>query len=1564
MPTVISLPDYLAGFFKRHPALKRYAPDKILERAPQGREPEAEQRGDEIWVGPKFWHLPAKTRDFVLAHEIGHYVQSQKSTKALIDMAQTLGIDLWKTEELPYGQYNMEEAFADCFAAYFIERQELHSRYPAWESLVERYKTAGASTQLATRVLARYHAKLGATPAIWGNAVKALRAFQVAVKAIKAVDPTSEDTSVLRKYAFLPSPLAVTLDDGFITWANLAFGSNTASQLDILRPKGTALMHGDDLSVGYAEFVSALDSYQAGIQAYLDQVGPESFTYAGFKVVDTIRVGEMKRKMVFDAIDFLVALFKRRGAERLLRDSITQIVLEFNPDSDWSGYYLSDEKLISLDVEKCLNPRFGSRLWHNWVQEVLLHEFGHYVHMTYIKGEARDFWDQTWAPVEELKKALGQVSQAEMQRYYVLLERDNFVPVATAKRLKGVDKVKFAYWLRHPMMNGPLITPGQFRLTDHGKSLFERLRDPLKCVQERGSYLGISLDENVKLLVQAAQDVLGLGYISALAINETDVEELRKADPSIGQALEAVYSKLGVPSDYGKTNEKEDFAESFVLFMTAPEKLSENALYRMKHTLWLSGFGGKPVMEHLAKRVLARYKAKKQVKTEAGKEITVYEYSDRQIALRNSKKAERLEQLKKNIGRLEAKVRQDLKSSDTEKRMTALCVALINATFERVGNETSADENEHFGVTGWQRKHVTFGKGKATIKYVGKSGVKHTKEVTDAAILKALHDAYDANEKPDIFEHDDGKIDAAKVNAYLKPFGISAKDLRGFHANSTMQDNLKVVRAQGPELPTDDRKDKDKILKKEFLKALEQTAEMVGHEPSTLRSQYLCDTIEDSYLKDGTVTSSFVKTAEERVLARYAAMQQLDLAWVEKYRKDFLTLMKNLPRVQDYKTAHVLREAIAIYRKNFDEVFFERFLKHDLKYTSDLNDADAKWLDDRLRKIAWAFSIDLSLPIGFAGNNYYNSEEMCMSRYKENLPKWEARMRRAAQAFWKEMKEVVDWYSTYKHKPGFSVKVPDLERTQLEGFQFVMKGYDDNEPYHREALAIIKEGLHIYRQRASQVLPLLLKNPCVITLDFEAILDKGGSYDRAGQITFWACSVVNKSPKYAAHILAHEHGHHLFHTVLSGGAKKFWDTAIREDFGDLDIQDLLDKWPSGSVWAFEFPEKMGQKDPVLALQVAALSQKASISTRELNTKEDFQKLLDNGTKTLKVPKTPITGYANKNPEEAFCETIGLLVAYGPRAVDPVVRQWLDIVLPGEVRTASSKLARVIPLDKNRIKSLAQDLEELIARKTVGIDGLLGKRILVPGAPFDIRAVGGRTQDIQVRLQAVPSTSKTMVVSGGMGYNSAKQVVVVVNLNAGIAAKQYQETVQKYRGVLAEQLYAVLIHEITHAADTFSEGVGSKMTQSEARGNAAYYNNPGEVRAYLQEIQSELEKIGFFKHIPKMEKLFGPGKAVQVILEQSPTWTEISPYLNEHNRKLVMKTVAQLVEEKRVEFEKTAELTKYDLRSGDHYIERCRICNDVISQCRCSSPNRIQIYGICPKCSGEEVPEEPEIWQPV
>lgn len=267
-------------------------------------------------------------------------------------------------------------------------------------------------------------------------------------------------------------------------------------------------------------------------------------------------------------------------------------------------------------------------------------------------------------------------------------------------------------------------------------------------------------------------------------------------------------------------------------------------------------------MTPLVLRIAARYK--KKLRSDEGNDV--YLYSDRQVALRNSKKAERLEKLRKSVHKLRARVKKDLESKDSDTVLTALVVGLMDHTAERVGNEESKEERGHVGVTGWQKSHLSFSKGKATLKYTGKSGVKQKKEITEKALVSALKKAHAACKEGDLFCHDGGKITAAKVNAYLKEFDITAKDLRGLHANERMQDNLKATRSKGGELPSDPKKRKDQ-LKKEFKKALELTAEDVGHEPSTLRSQYLVPGLEEEFMK-GRVMDKMVKTAMA-VMQRY-----------------------------------------------------------------------------------------------------------------------------------------------------------------------------------------------------------------------------------------------------------------------------------------------------------------------------------------------------------------------------------------------------------------------------------------------------------------------------------------------------------------------------------------------------------------------------------------------------------------------------------------------------------------------------------------------------------------------
>jgi len=220
-------------------------------------------------------------------------------------------------------------------------------------------------------------------------------------------------------------------------------------------------------------------------------------------------------------------------------------------------------------------------------------------------------------------------------------------------------------------------------------------------------------------------------------------------------------------------------------------------------------------------------------------------------------------------------------------------------------------------------------------------------------------------------------------------------------------------------------------------------------------------------------------------------------------------------------------------------------------------------------------------------------------------------------------------------------------------------------------------------------------------------------------------------------------------------------------------------------------------------------------------------------------------------------------------------------------TLPDKQARAIRLDKSRIKNMAQEISHFIHRKLGNLRGPQGKRVLHKGIPFDITAVDGTPLHIEIVLQAIPSKDFRYVVSGGVGKRGGKPVAVVF-FNG---SNDFQETVRSAKGsrVVQDQIYAVLIHELTHAADKFTKGVGDRMTQEEAQGNAAYYNDPSELRAYMQEVVDEAER--FFDKIPILQEHFGP-QGMTYLLKMSPTWKEVSPHWTRRNQQLVMKAVAQ------------------------------------------------------------------------
>lgn len=222
---------------------------------------------------------------------------------------------------------------------------------------------------------------------------------------------------------------------------------------------------------------------------------------------------------------------------------------------------------------------------------------------------------------------------------------------------------------------------------------------------------------------------------------------------------------------------------------------------------------------------------------------------------RRQKKTKSVRHLAEQIHKLRRKLTTDMKSDDEKTRLTALAVAIMDRTAERVGNEESAKEG-HVGVTGFKNSQMTVDGNTVTFKYTGKSGVKHEKQFTDklmANLLRECQGNCKGKDSPVLVTSDGFKIKADKVNRYLREFGVTAKDIRGYAANTLVYKALKNSKT-----PSDPEE-----RKKQFREILKSVAEKVGHQQATLKRHYLLPGVEESYVKSGHVKKP--KNASERV---------------------------------------------------------------------------------------------------------------------------------------------------------------------------------------------------------------------------------------------------------------------------------------------------------------------------------------------------------------------------------------------------------------------------------------------------------------------------------------------------------------------------------------------------------------------------------------------------------------------------------------------------------------------------------------------------------------------------
>lgn len=381
-----------------------------------------------------------------------------------------------------------------------------------------------------------------------------------------------------------------------------------------------------------------MKAYAQEVNALLKQIYPERFTYGGFRIENPDHLAKPLANEMLAGIDFLKTFFKNRGLLPILEKEIRNFVIAFQPyDSSWHGMYESEDQTITLFHVLVRNSNTTGRLLKDWVSEVFLHEFGHHIHMKYIHGIAKEFWDSWWDIINEAKgieESASPVTYSERHTFFADLIEQDYHPWKVIKKYDKeishkderfpthILKYRFRLWLNNPSkgykdkITKYLNFDGVPKLTKLGQDIFSYFEDPYEYIEEhypevlpehgndKPGTLGILYAQKAEEIESEFKDILGLDYRKAQQDwpipNKAQSKELKKRaiKDTPKEFIQDVLSldRYGIPSNYGTTNEKEDFAETFVRFATNPRALSPIALYRMKRTLSLSGLYGKPVM--------------------------------------------------------------------------------------------------------------------------------------------------------------------------------------------------------------------------------------------------------------------------------------------------------------------------------------------------------------------------------------------------------------------------------------------------------------------------------------------------------------------------------------------------------------------------------------------------------------------------------------------------------------------------------------------------------------------------------------------------------------------------------------------------------------------------------------------------------------------------------------------------------------------------------------------------------------------------------------------------------
>lgn len=264
-----------------------------------------------------------------------------------------------------------------------------------------------------------------------------------------------------------------------------------------------------------------------------------------------------------------------------------------------------------------------------------------------------------------------------------------------------------------------------------------------------------------------------------------------------------------------------------------------------------------------------------------------YRYHELWTQIRNQTKFFKMAAFGEQLPKIRKQVDLDLEQKGwPRKKVVALVIRLMEETHIRIGSEQYAKRNKTYGLATMRTRHVSVYDDNLAFNFVGKKGKEHSIKLKDKKLIRLVNKCEEIPgwELFQYFDENNQKqsVDSSMVNAYIHNITgdiFTAKDYRTWAATNIFFESLANIG-----IP-----DKNKIRKKNIVKALDKSAKALGNTRNVCRKYYVHPAVVNKYLT-GDIERDFKKLNNYPKSSEYLSKSEivvLDL--ITNYIPEFLT---------------------------------------------------------------------------------------------------------------------------------------------------------------------------------------------------------------------------------------------------------------------------------------------------------------------------------------------------------------------------------------------------------------------------------------------------------------------------------------------------------------------------------------------------------------------------------------------------------------------------------------------------------------------------------------------------